>query len=174
MPRARTTDFVSLALSRLPSLSPRDGDRQPRRQPDAGERRRRALAAGAAAATKATVDADEGASVVKRSALLGSLTALLMAAPASAQEKRFDAETFRPSGAPRDLVMVQKSEVIGNLSPVVGLYADFAFNPNSEQEDVGEVQAIHLLLMLLRLVLVSHLLLLRLVSVATYSSCSSG
>ena len=52
--------------------------------------------------------------------------------------------------------------------------ADFAFNPNSEQEDVGEVQAIHLLLMLLRLVLVRNLLLLRLVSVATYSSCSSG
>jgi hypothetical protein len=30
--------------------------------------------------------------------------------------------------------------------------ADFAFNPNGEQEDVGEVQAFHLLLMLLRLV----------------------
>jgi hypothetical protein len=29
--------------------------------------------------------------------------------------------------------------------------ADFAFNPNGEQEDVGEVQAFHLLLMLLRL-----------------------
>src|SRR6185312_4928065 len=35
----------------------------------------------------------------------------------------------RPSGAPRDLVMVQKSEVVGNLSPVIGLYTDLAFNP---------------------------------------------
>jgi hypothetical protein len=33
--------------------------------------------------------------------------------------------------------------------------ADFAFNPNSEQEDVGEVQAFHLLLMLLRLLIVT-------------------
>ena len=55
--------------------------------------------------------------------------ALAADAPASAQEKRFDANVFRPSGAPRDLVMVQKSEVIGNLSPVVGLYTDVAFNP---------------------------------------------
>ncbi len=53
----------------------------------------------------------------------------LLSRGAAAQEKRFDAETFRPSGAPRDLVMVQKSEVIGDLSPVVGLYADLAFNP---------------------------------------------
>ena len=46
-----------------------------------------------------------------------------------AQEQRFDAQVFRPSGAPRDLVMVQKSEVVGNLSPVIGLYTDIAFNP---------------------------------------------
>ncbi len=59
---------------------------------------------------------------------LGAL--LLTAAPAAAQQQqRFDANLFRPSGAPRDLVMVQKSEVVGNLSPVVGLYASLAFNP---------------------------------------------
>jgi outer membrane protein OmpA-like peptidoglycan-associated protein len=65
-------------------------------------------------------------------ALLG-LGGLLGAGPARAQaaapEKRFDAIVFRPSAAPRDLVMVQKSEVIGNLSPVLGLYFDVAFNP---------------------------------------------
>jgi outer membrane protein OmpA-like peptidoglycan-associated protein len=65
----------------------------------------------------------------KVAALLASLTALLATASANAEEKRFDALVFRPSAAPRDLVMVQKSEVIGNLSPVVGLYADLAFNP---------------------------------------------
>src|SRR5262249_48908419 len=54
------------------------------------------------------------------------------------QEKRFDAMTFRPSAAPRDLVMVQKSEVIGNLSPVIGLYADVGFNPlNLINSDTG-------------------------------------
>ena len=41
----------------------------------------------------------------------------------------FDAQVFRPSAGPRDLVMVQKSEVIGHLSPVIGLYTDLAFNP---------------------------------------------
>ncbi len=65
----------------------------------------------------------------KTLALLASLAALLTAASAGAEEKRFDALVFRPSAAPRDLVMVQKSEVIGNFSPVVGLYADLAFNP---------------------------------------------
>jgi outer membrane protein OmpA-like peptidoglycan-associated protein len=54
---------------------------------------------------------------------------MLAALPATAQEKRFDADIFRPSAGPRDLVMVLKSEVIGHLSPVVGLYSDLAFNP---------------------------------------------
>lgn len=58
-----------------------------------------------------------------------STRAMLAAAPAAAQEKRFDANVFRPSAGPRDLVMVLKSEVIGNVSPVVGLYSDVAFNP---------------------------------------------
>lgn len=61
--------------------------------------------------------------------VVGVALAALAAPPARAQEKRFDAQTFRPSAAPRDLVMVQKSEVIGNLSPVVGLYTDLALNP---------------------------------------------
>lgn len=60
---------------------------------------------------------------------LAALTALAVSAAAGAEEKRFDAMVFRPSAAPRDLVIVQKSEVIGNLSPVVGLFFDVAFNP---------------------------------------------
>src|SRR5262245_28743422 len=36
---------------------------------------------------------------------------------------------FRPSAAPRDLVIVQKSEVIQHLSPVLGMYFDVGFNP---------------------------------------------
>jgi outer membrane protein OmpA-like peptidoglycan-associated protein len=51
------------------------------------------------------------------------------ASTASADEGRFDAQTFRPSAAPRDLVMVRKSEIIGHASPVVGLFSDLAFDP---------------------------------------------
>lgn len=57
------------------------------------------------------------------------LLALAAGGEARAEEKRFDAMVFRPSAAPRDLVIVQKSEVIGALSPVVGLYFDIALNP---------------------------------------------
>ena len=60
-------------------------------------------------------------------ALLGA--ALLPASSARAEEGRFDAQVFRPSAAPRDLVMVQKSEVIGHMSPVVGIYQDLGFDP---------------------------------------------
>lgn len=63
------------------------------------------------------------------SALFLSLSAFLAGASAHAEEGRFDAQVFRPSAAPRDLVMVRKSEVIGNLSPVVGLYTDLGFDP---------------------------------------------
>ena len=41
----------------------------------------------------------------------------------------FDAQPFRPSAAPRDLVMVQKSEVIGHLSPTIGIYSDLGLDP---------------------------------------------
>ncbi|CAN93578.1 outer membrane protein [Sorangium cellulosum So ce56] len=58
-----------------------------------------------------------------------ALSALLAGRPALAEEGRFDAQVFRPAAAPRDLVMVQKSEVIGNLSPTVGLYSDIAADP---------------------------------------------
>lgn len=67
---------------------------------------------------------------MKRSLSLSvSLAALLAGATASAEEGRFDAQMFRPSAAPRDLVMVQKSEVIGHLSPVFGIYTDIALDP---------------------------------------------
>jgi outer membrane protein OmpA-like peptidoglycan-associated protein len=59
-------------------------------------------------------------------ALLGSL---LASSAATAEEGRFDAQVFRPSAAPRDLVMVQKSEVIGNLSPTFGLFTNIALDP---------------------------------------------
>ena len=56
--------------------------------------------------------------------------ALSAAVPdAAAETGRFDAQTFRPSAAPRDLVMVRKSEIIGHASPVVGLFSDLAFDP---------------------------------------------
>ncbi|HZF51304.1 MAG TPA: hypothetical protein VE093_21755 [Polyangiaceae bacterium] len=61
--------------------------------------------------------------------LLLSLSALFVAGSAGAEEGRFDAQVFRPAAAPRDLVMVQKSEVIGHFSPTVGFYYDVALNP---------------------------------------------
>ncbi|AUX42723.1 outer membrane protein [Sorangium cellulosum] len=68
---------------------------------------------------------------MRKRTLLLALSALLAASPevALAEEGRFDAQVFRPAAAPRDLVMVQKSEVIGNLSPTVGLYSDIAADP---------------------------------------------
>lgn len=67
---------------------------------------------------------------MKRSfSLLLSFAALGAATVANAEEGRFDAQIFRPSAAPRDLVMIQKSEVIGHKSPVVGFYSDIALDP---------------------------------------------
>src|SRR5262249_28551012 len=54
---------------------------------------------------------------------------LLTQSSARAEEGRFDAQVFRPSAAPRDLVMVRKSEVIGHISPTVGLFSDLGFDP---------------------------------------------
>lgn len=62
----------------------------------------------------------------------GVLMACMLAVdtrPGHADEGRFDAQVFRPTAAPRDLVMVQKSEVIGHMSPVVGLYQDLGIDP---------------------------------------------
>lgn len=61
--------------------------------------------------------------------LVAALAALLVSSSASAEEGRFDAQIFRPSAAPRDLVMVQKSEVIADLSPTFGLFTNLAFDP---------------------------------------------
>lgn len=65
----------------------------------------------------------------RRAPLVLALAALLSAGPALAEEGRFDAQPFRPAAAPRDLVMVQKSEVIGSFSPTIGIYYDLALDP---------------------------------------------
>src|SRR4051812_37406928 len=63
-------------------------------------------------------------------AVLLVVAALLATTTASAApERRFDAQVFRPLAAPRDLVMVPKSEVIGHLAPVLGIYWDAALDP---------------------------------------------
>lgn len=62
-------------------------------------------------------------------ALLAAIAIVLAAPTARAEEGRFDAQVFRPTAAPRDLVMVQKSEVIGHLSPIIGLYQDLGIDP---------------------------------------------
>ena len=112
--------------------------RQPGRQPGARGRNRGALAP--RALPPAPILAVDAAAApgpreppVRRRALVGAgvvaLAALGGQAPASAQEKAFNAQVFRPAAGPRDMVMVQKSEIIGHLSPIIGLYTDLAFNP---------------------------------------------
>ena len=64
--------------------------------------------------------------------LIPSLLALTLVLPAdraTAEEGKFDAQVFRPSGAPRDLTVVQKTEVIGHLSPTFGIHTDFSLDP---------------------------------------------
>lgn len=65
----------------------------------------------------------------RTTSVLVSLATLAACSAANAEEGRFDAQIFRPAAGPRDLVMVQKSEVIGHKSPVVGLYSDIALDP---------------------------------------------
>jgi outer membrane protein OmpA-like peptidoglycan-associated protein len=66
----------------------------------------------------------------RRIALLLASVTLLFGASASAQkEARFDAQAFRPAAPPRDLVMVQKSEIQGHLSPAGGIFWDVSLNP---------------------------------------------
>ena len=58
-----------------------------------------------------------------------AMLALSVPNSSQAEEGRFDAQAFRPVAAPRDLVMVRKSEVIGHLSPTLGVYTDLGFDP---------------------------------------------
>ncbi|SEU37582.1 OmpA family protein [Stigmatella erecta] len=53
----------------------------------------------------------------------------LAAASASAQDARFDAQLFRPSGAPQDIVAVSQSRPLSNLSVSGGVYLSFSINP---------------------------------------------
>src|SRR4051812_29609429 len=67
---------------------------------------------------------------MKRSvAILAALAACLLGRSARSEEGRFDAQVFRPSPAPRDLVMVQKSEVIADRSPTIGVFLHYSLNP---------------------------------------------
>ncbi|MDC0712779.1 OmpA family protein [Stigmatella sp. ncwal1] len=51
------------------------------------------------------------------------------ASAATAQDARFDAQLFRPSGAPQDIVAVSQSRPLSNLSASGGLYFSFSINP---------------------------------------------
>ena len=54
-----------------------------------------------------------------------------MLSSVGAEETRFDVQTFRPFGAPQDLVMVGQSRPLSHLSFAAGLYVSFAWNPLS-------------------------------------------
>lgn len=61
--------------------------------------------------------------------LLFSLATLCATPVALAEEGRFDAQVFRPAAGPRDLVTIQKSEVIGHNSLTAGFYSDLSLDP---------------------------------------------
>lgn len=62
--------------------------------------------------------------------LLLSLAAFCAAPFArAAEEGRFDAQIFRPSAGPRDLVMINKSETIGHKSLTLGFWSDISLDP---------------------------------------------
>ena len=62
-------------------------------------------------------------------ALFSAVVLTVNGSALAGNEGRFDAQVARPLAAPRDLVMVPKSEVIGHLSPVLGVFWDVAFDP---------------------------------------------
>ncbi|QRN98416.1 OmpA family protein [Archangium violaceum] len=53
----------------------------------------------------------------------------LAAASASAQDARFDVQSFRPLGAPQDLVVVGQSRPLSHLSISGGAFLNFALDP---------------------------------------------
>ncbi|PTL83095.1 outer membrane exchange protein TraB [Vitiosangium sp. GDMCC 1.1324] len=68
---------------------------------------------------------------MKRSVViaLGLVLGLVTAGLASAQDARFDIQSFRPLGAPRDLVLVNQSRPISHLSISGGAYLNFSLDP---------------------------------------------
>jgi outer membrane protein OmpA-like peptidoglycan-associated protein len=62
-------------------------------------------------------------------AILCALALLAPGQAAHAEEGGFNIQLFQPSAAPRDLLVVQKSEVIGHLTPTLGMYADIGLGP---------------------------------------------
>ncbi len=58
-----------------------------------------------------------------------AMALLVVGAAASAEEGRFDVQSFRPLGAPQDLVMVGQSRPMSHLSAAAGLYLSYALDP---------------------------------------------
>src|SRR6266496_3602505 len=64
---------------------------------------------------------------------------------AEAQEARFDVQSFRPSAAPQDLVMVGQSRPLAHLSAAGGLFLNFSLDPlvllrqGSQQKEISIV-----------------------------------
>lgn len=52
-----------------------------------------------------------------------------MSAPAYAQDQRFDIQPWRPTPAPRDLLIVPQSQPLRHLSGALGLYFSFSLDP---------------------------------------------
>lgn len=65
----------------------------------------------------------------KNTLLIAALALALPNVQAHAGEGQFDAQVFRTSGAPRDLTVIQKTEIVGRFSPVFGFHTDFSLNP---------------------------------------------
>ena len=68
---------------------------------------------------------------MKRSAFraLGLVLGLAASSSASAQDARFDVQSFRPLGAPQDLIVVGQSRPLAHLSISGGAYLNFSLDP---------------------------------------------
>lgn len=58
-----------------------------------------------------------------------ALASILTSRDTRAGEGQFDAQVFRISGAPSDLTVIQKTELVSHLSPVFGIHSDFSLDP---------------------------------------------
>jgi OOP family OmpA-OmpF porin len=77
---------------------------------------------------------------------IACVLAFASAPESRADEGKFDAQVFRPSGAPRDLMVVQKTEIIGHMSPTFAVHSDMALDPlvlvhNVSGQDIRAVGA---------------------------------
>jgi outer membrane protein OmpA-like peptidoglycan-associated protein len=79
---------------------------------------------------------------VRRPSVLAAVLVTLAVWPAVAQEGRFDAQAFRPLGAPQDVVAVGQSRALSPSSVAAGAFLHFALDPLVLKAHGSEVKAL--------------------------------